>query len=116
MSPLRAGSRPQEFRVKSTTPPPLVLVHYAEHGRAFPTRVRSAGLLGDLTITHSGRYALRTLPEELIHKSGALLVFERALAHSDEHVIKLTDTALDVGDGPALTAALRSMELSAPLG
>ena len=43
-------------------------------------------------------------------------VFERALAHGDEHVIKLTDTALDVGDEPALAAALRSMELSAPLG
>ncbi|MER7669339.1 questin oxidase family protein [Kitasatospora sp. NPDC096128] len=43
-------------------------------------------------------------------------VFERALAHGDEHVIKLTDTALDVGDAPALAAALRSIELSAPLG
>lgn len=42
-------------------------------------------------------------------------VFERALAHGDEHVIKLTDTALDVGDEPALAAALRSMELSVPL-
>lgn len=43
-------------------------------------------------------------------------VVARALAHGDEHVIKLTDTALDVGDEPALAAALRSMELSAPLG
>ncbi|MFJ6770364.1 questin oxidase family protein [Kitasatospora sp. NPDC091257] len=43
-------------------------------------------------------------------------VFERALAHGDEHVIKLTDTALDVGDAPALAAALRAMELSTPLG
>ncbi|MEU1086252.1 questin oxidase family protein [Streptomyces sp. NPDC005576] len=42
-------------------------------------------------------------------------VFERALAHGDEHVIKLTDTALDFGDEPALAAALRSMELSEPL-
>lgn len=42
-------------------------------------------------------------------------VFERALAHGDEHVIKLTDTALDIGDEPALAAALRSMELSEPL-
>ncbi|MGW2278484.1 questin oxidase family protein [Streptomyces sp. NPDC001770] len=42
-------------------------------------------------------------------------VFERALAHGDEHVIKLTDTALDVGDERALAAALRSIELSAPL-
>ncbi|MBD0670930.1 questin oxidase family protein [Streptomyces sp. CBMA156] len=43
-------------------------------------------------------------------------VFERALAHGDEHVIKLADTALDVGDAPALAAALRAMELSDPLG
>ncbi len=41
-------------------------------------------------------------------------VFERALAHGDEHVIKLTDTALDVGDEWAVAAALRSMELSEP--
>ncbi|MFF7216769.1 questin oxidase family protein [Streptomyces sp. NPDC008238] len=43
-------------------------------------------------------------------------VFELALAHGDEHVIKLTDTALDIADEPALAAALRSMELSNPLG
>ncbi|MFE0761531.1 questin oxidase family protein [Streptomyces smyrnaeus] len=42
-------------------------------------------------------------------------VFERAVAHGDEHVIKLTDTALDVGDEQALAAALRSIELSEPL-
>ncbi|MEU2288378.1 questin oxidase family protein [Streptomyces sp. NPDC013178] len=42
-------------------------------------------------------------------------VVERALAHGDEHVIKLTDTALDVGDEQALAAALRSVELSRPL-
>jgi hypothetical protein len=41
-------------------------------------------------------------------------VFERALAHGDEHVIKLTDTALDVGDEQALAAALRCMDLSEP--
>ncbi|GGY02174.1 questin oxidase family protein [Streptomyces hiroshimensis] len=41
-------------------------------------------------------------------------VVERALAHGDEHVIKLTDTALDVGDEQALAAALRAVELSAP--
>ncbi len=41
-------------------------------------------------------------------------VFERALAHGDEHVIKLTDTALDVGDEQALAAALRCAELSEP--
>ncbi|MFE9623808.1 questin oxidase family protein [Streptomyces sp. NPDC006527] len=42
-------------------------------------------------------------------------VVERALAHGDEHVIKLTDTALDVGDERALAAALRAAELSRPL-
>ncbi|WPO73201.1 questin oxidase family protein [Streptomyces sp. KN37] len=42
-------------------------------------------------------------------------VFERALAHGDEHVIKLTDTALDVGDEQALAAALRAIELGEPL-
>ncbi|PWI13360.1 hypothetical protein DI272_03855 [Streptomyces sp. Act143] len=42
-------------------------------------------------------------------------VVERALAHGDEHVIKLTDTALDVGDEQALAAALRSVEMSDPL-
>ncbi|MFF7446416.1 MULTISPECIES: questin oxidase family protein [unclassified Streptomyces] len=42
-------------------------------------------------------------------------VLERALAHGDEHVIKLTDTALDVGDDLALAAALRSVEMSDPL-
>ncbi|MET8509018.1 questin oxidase family protein [Streptomyces sp. NPDC004787] len=42
-------------------------------------------------------------------------VMERALAHGDEHVIKLTDTALDFPDGPSLAAALRAVELSAPL-
>ncbi|MYU24990.1 questin oxidase family protein [Streptomyces sp. SID8352] len=42
-------------------------------------------------------------------------VVDLALAHGDEHVIKLTDTALDVGDGTALAAALRSIEMSVPL-
>ncbi|MEU6677916.1 questin oxidase family protein [Streptomyces sp. NPDC046925] len=42
-------------------------------------------------------------------------VFERALAHGDEHVIKFTDTALDVGGEQALTAALRAIEISEPL-
>lgn len=50
--------------------------------------------------------ATRPAPEE---------VLERALTHGDEHVIKLTDTALDVGDEQALAAALRSAELSEPL-
>lgn len=54
-----------------------------------------------VTYTAPGTFA----PEE---------VFERALAHGDEHVIKFTDTALDVGDERALAAALRAIELSEP--
>lgn len=50
--------------------------------------------------------AARLTPEEVV---------ERALDHGDEHVIKLTDTALDIGDEQALAAALRSVELSEPL-
>ncbi|MET7641825.1 questin oxidase family protein [Streptomyces sp. NPDC005438] len=42
-------------------------------------------------------------------------VFERALRHGDEHAVKFTDTALDVGDPLALTAALRSLEIIDPL-
>ncbi|MEV7569397.1 questin oxidase family protein [Streptomyces tanashiensis] len=41
-------------------------------------------------------------------------VFERAAAHGDDHTIKFTDTALDVGDGLALSAAVRSVELNPP--
>ncbi|MEO3976152.1 questin oxidase family protein [Streptomyces sp. CAU 1734] len=41
-------------------------------------------------------------------------VFERAAAHGDDHTIKFTDTALDVGDARALAAAVRSIELNAP--
>ncbi|MFF4260270.1 questin oxidase family protein [Streptomyces sp. NPDC001663] len=42
-------------------------------------------------------------------------VMEKALAHGDEHVIKFTDTALDIGDDRALAAAQRAIELSVPL-
>ncbi|MFE0033583.1 questin oxidase family protein [[Kitasatospora] papulosa] len=42
-------------------------------------------------------------------------VFERALANGDEHVVKLADTALDVGDERAFAAALRAVELGEPL-
>jgi hypothetical protein len=42
-------------------------------------------------------------------------VMDRALAHGDEHVIKFTDTALDVGDDVALAAARRAVEISPPL-
>lgn len=42
-------------------------------------------------------------------------VFARAAAHGDEHTVKFADTALDVGDAPALGAALRAVELNEPL-
>ncbi|MDF6042998.1 questin oxidase family protein [Streptomyces sp. JH14] len=41
-------------------------------------------------------------------------IFARAAAHGDDHTIKFTDTALDVGDATALAAALRSIELNPP--
>ncbi|MFJ8662335.1 questin oxidase family protein [Streptomyces sp. NPDC093795] len=44
-----------------------------------------------------------------------LEVFERAAAHGDDHTIKFTDTALDVGDPLALAAAVRSVELNPPV-
>ncbi|MEW1697837.1 questin oxidase family protein [Streptomyces sp. NPDC091278] len=41
-------------------------------------------------------------------------VFARAAAHGDDHTIKFTDTALDVGGPLALAAAVRSIELNPP--
>ncbi|KQX57945.1 MULTISPECIES: questin oxidase family protein [unclassified Streptomyces] len=41
-------------------------------------------------------------------------VFARAAAHGDDHTIKFTDTALDVGDPLALAAAVRSIDLNPP--
>ncbi|MCX4964090.1 questin oxidase family protein [Streptomyces sp. NBC_00654] len=41
-------------------------------------------------------------------------LFERAAAHGDDHTIKFTDTALDVGDATALAAARRAIELNPP--
>jgi hypothetical protein len=42
-------------------------------------------------------------------------IFQRALEHGDEHVIKFADTALDVGGERALAAALRAIDLGTPL-
>ncbi|WP_329121407.1 questin oxidase family protein [Streptomyces sp. NBC_01465] len=42
-------------------------------------------------------------------------LFERAAQHGDDHTIKFTDTALDVGDEIARDAALRSIELNPPV-
>ncbi|WP_405642816.1 questin oxidase family protein [Streptomyces uncialis] len=42
-------------------------------------------------------------------------MFERAAAHGDNHTIKFTDTALDVGDPQALAAARRAVDLNEPI-
>ncbi len=41
-------------------------------------------------------------------------MFARAAAHGDDHAIKFADTALDVGDPLALTAAALAVELIGP--
>ncbi|WP_411082682.1 questin oxidase family protein [Streptomyces sp. cmx-18-6] len=41
-------------------------------------------------------------------------LFARAAAHGDDHTIKFTDTALDVGDATALAAAGLAIELNPP--
>lgn len=41
-------------------------------------------------------------------------VFARAAAHGDDHTVKFADTALDVGDHAARTAALRGVQLNPP--
>ncbi|MFH9608197.1 questin oxidase family protein [Streptomyces sp. NPDC017448] len=41
-------------------------------------------------------------------------LFARAAAHGDDHTIKFTDTALDVGDALAFAAARRAIELNPP--
>lgn len=56
-------------------------------------------------------------PAERAAVSGGLSpeeVFARAAAHGDDHTIKFTDTALDVGDATAPAAALQSVELNPP--
>ncbi|WP_103533551.1 questin oxidase family protein [Streptomyces sp. SM11] len=42
-------------------------------------------------------------------------LFARAAAHGDDHTIKFTDTALDVGDALAFSAARRAIELNPPV-
>ncbi|MFJ1590845.1 questin oxidase family protein [Kitasatospora albolonga] len=42
-------------------------------------------------------------------------VFARAAAHGDDHTIKFTDTALDVGDATGLIAAGRAIALNPPV-
>ncbi|WP_274030699.1 questin oxidase family protein [Streptomyces sp. MMBL 11-1] len=52
-------------------------------------------------------------PESGAPDAGEL--FARAAAHGDDHTIKFADTALDVGDALAFTAARRAIELNPPV-
>jgi hypothetical protein len=66
----------------------------------------SAAVTAAYTPAGPAPYSLTVLaPEE---------IFERAATHGDDHTIKFTDTALDVGDPIALAAAVRSIELNEP--
>lgn len=50
-----AGALADDVLDQGASPGRSIGVHYAQHGRAFPTRVRSAGLLGDQkSITREG--------------------------------------------------------------
>ncbi|MGW6391267.1 questin oxidase family protein [Streptomyces sp. NPDC055103] len=103
---------------------PIMLVHAATAPnavlRALPALPRelwapslaaawtaAAAVTAAYTPREAAAYARTVLtPEE---------VFARAAAHGDDHTIKFTDTALDVGDPLALAAAVRSIELNPPL-
>ncbi|MER5961967.1 questin oxidase family protein [Streptomyces sp. NPDC002057] len=102
---------------------PIMLVHAATAPnavlRALPALPRelwapslaaawaaAAAVTAAYTPPEAGPYATTSLTAEE--------VFERAAAHGDDHTIKFTDTALDVGDPLALAAAVRSIELNTP--
>ncbi|GFN04647.1 hypothetical protein Smic_32030 [Streptomyces microflavus] len=66
-----------------------------------------------VTSAYGPREAL-PVAEHLTAPQEAEELFVRAAAHGDDHTIKFTDTALDVGDAAALTAAGRAIELNTP--
>jgi len=66
-----------------------------------------------VTSAYGPREALPVAPH-LTAAQDAQEVFARAAAHGDDHTIKFTDTALDVGDTAALAAAGRAIELNTP--
>jgi hypothetical protein len=66
-----------------------------------------------VTSAYGPREAL-PVAEHLTAPQDAEELFVRAAAHGDDHTIKFTDTALDVGDAAALTAAGRAIELNTP--
>ncbi|MBP2582735.1 hypothetical protein J3A78_003213 [Streptomyces sp. PvR006] len=103
---------------------PIMLVHAATAPnavlRALPALPRElwAPSLAAAWTAAAAVTAAYTPPEPAAYTPTLLTaeeVFERAAAHGDDHTIKFTDTALDVGDPLALAAAVRSIELNPPL-
>ncbi|QES06608.1 DUF4243 domain-containing protein [Streptomyces venezuelae] len=103
---------------------PVMLVHAATAPnavlRALPALPRElwAPSLAAAWTASAAVTAAYTPPEPVAYGPVPLTaeeVFERAAAHGDDHTIKFTDTALDVGDPLALAAANRSVELNPPV-
>ncbi|MCX4981467.1 questin oxidase family protein [Streptomyces sp. NBC_00572] len=103
---------------------PIMLVHAATAPnavlRALPALPRElwAPSLAAAWSASAAVTAAYTPPEPAAYTPTALTaeeVFERAAAHGDDHTIKFTDTALDVGGPLALAAATRSIELNPPV-
>ncbi|MFI6421439.1 questin oxidase family protein [Streptomyces sp. NPDC050842] len=103
---------------------PIMLVHAATAPnavlRALPALPRDLWVpsLGAAWAAAAAVTAAYTPRDPLPYKKIVLTseeVFARAAAHGDDHTIKFTDTALDVGDPLALAAAVRSIELNPPV-
>ncbi|MFD3664661.1 questin oxidase family protein [Streptomyces sp. NPDC058659] len=103
---------------------PIMLVHAATAPnavlRALPALPRDLWVpsLGAAWAAAAAVTAAYTPRDPLPYKKIDLTseeVFARAAAHGDDHTIKFTDTALDVGDPLALAAAVRSIELNPPV-
>ncbi len=96
----------------------------AQRGPAHPARparravgAESAGLLGGERGGHRRLRAREAAPAPASGTGAADAgeLFARAAAHGDDHTIKFTDTALDVGDALAFSAARRAIELNPPV-
>ncbi|WP_374982740.1 questin oxidase family protein [Streptomyces fradiae] len=100
---------------------PVMLVHAATAPnavlRALPALPRSlwAPSVGAAWAASAAVTAAYTPAKPAPYAAGAAPdpgeVFERAAAHGDDHAIKFADTALDVGDPLALTAAALAVDL-----
>ncbi|MFP3991797.1 questin oxidase family protein [Streptomyces sp. E11-3] len=105
---------------------PVMLVHSATAPNAvlrtlpaLPRELWPASLAAAWTAAAAVTAAYRPAEGVAYSPAGASLtadeIFEAAAAHGDDHAIKFTDTAVDVADTTALTAARRSVELIDPL-